>query len=117
MKQSSVVERLARFNRIVTNPIQRTWAGYLPPWAIVEHVGRKSGRNYRTPVLAFIQGDIVTIRLPYGAERDWVRNLQAGNGGVLLRRGKRLQITDPEIVPGRRAAMLRLRTAGPRSAQ
>ena len=28
---------LARFNRHVTNPVQRMWAGWLPPFAIVEH--------------------------------------------------------------------------------
>jgi hypothetical protein len=44
---------LARFNRHVTNPIQRMWAGWLPPFAILEHVGRRSGTPYRTPVNAF----------------------------------------------------------------
>ena len=44
---------LARFNRHVTNPIQRRWAGVIPLHGIVEHTGRKSGRAYRTPVLVF----------------------------------------------------------------
>ena len=45
--------RLARFNRHVTNPIQRMWAGWAPSFAIIEHVGRRSGKRYRTPVNVF----------------------------------------------------------------
>ena len=33
---------LARFNRYVTNRVQRLWAGYVPAMGILEHVGRKS---------------------------------------------------------------------------
>jgi hypothetical protein len=49
---------LARFNRYVTNPVQRLWAGYAPGMGILEHVGRKSRKPY---VLAF--GDIRTVRI------------------------------------------------------
>ena len=35
---------LARFNRYVTNPVQRLWAG-APGMGILEHVGRKSGKR------------------------------------------------------------------------
>lgn len=104
---------LARFNRVVTNPIQRLWAGRLPPFAIVEHTGRKTGRLYRTPVSAFVKGDTLTIRLPYGSERDWVRNLVAAGGGVIQRRGRRFQVTQPEVSKDRRIATLQLKIAGP----
>jgi hypothetical protein len=40
---------LARFNRYVTNPVQRLWAGWGPSMGILEHVGRKSGKQFRTP--------------------------------------------------------------------
>jgi hypothetical protein len=40
---------LARFNRHVTNPIQRIWAGWAPGMGILEHAGRNSGKQYRTP--------------------------------------------------------------------
>ena len=36
---------LARFNRHVTNPVQRLWAGFAPGMGILEHVGRKSGKQ------------------------------------------------------------------------
>ena len=36
-----------------TNPIQLIWAGWAPMFAIIEHVGRRSGKTYRTPVTVF----------------------------------------------------------------
>jgi len=104
---------LARFNRVATNPVQRRWAGRLPPFAIVEHTGRKTGRPYRTPVTAFVKGDVVTIRLPYGTERDWVRNLVAAGGGVIERRGRRVRVTDPEVSKDGRIGVLHLKVTGP----
>jgi len=48
---------LARFNRYFTNPIQRMWAGWVPGMGIIEHVGRRSGKQYRTPVNVFTTED------------------------------------------------------------
>lgn len=36
---------IARFNKYVTNPLQRLWAPRLPYMAVIEHTGRKSGRS------------------------------------------------------------------------
>ena|SRR5947209_2046224 len=91
--------RLARFNRHVTNPIQRTWAGVLPGFAIVQHTGRTSGRVYRTPVNAFPAEGGFTILLTYGATTDWLRNLEAA-GGELLHRRNRYQLAAPRVVHG-----------------
>ena len=64
---------LARFNRHVTNPIQRLWAGWAPTFGILEHVGRKSGKPYRTPLTVFptnVDGQAgVAILLTYGTAR------------------------------------------------
>ncbi len=90
---------LARFNRHVTNPVQRMWAGVLPGFAIVLHTGRRSGRAYRTPVNAFPTEGGFAILLTYGAGTDWLRNLQAG-GGELVHRRKRYQLAAPRVVDG-----------------
>ena len=42
---------------------------------MVEHVGRKSGTRYSIPVLAWVDGDKVSIVLGYGRNSDWVRNV------------------------------------------
>ena len=99
---------LARFNRRVTNPIQRMWAGWLPPFAIVEHVGRRSGKPYRTPVNVFstnVDGKPgVAILLTYGPDRDWLKNLTAAGGGRMRHKGKSFGIADPHLVTKAEAA-------------
>jgi deazaflavin-dependent oxidoreductase (nitroreductase family) len=89
--------RLARFNRVVTNPIQGQWAWLLPPWAVVCHRGRRSGRAYRTPVLAFKRGRTIAIVVLYGEESDWVRNLLFG-GGQLVRSGRFYELADVQVL-------------------
>jgi len=91
-------KRLARFNRVVTNPIQGLWAPYVPPWAVVVHEGRKSGKTYRTPVSAFVRDGVMAVALPYGDDTDWLRNLQAAGGGELRRRGRRLYLTNLRVL-------------------
>lgn len=99
---------LARFNRHVTNPIQRLWAGWLPSFAIVEHVGRRSGKPYRTPVNAFttqVDGKPgVAVLLSYGPDRDWLKNLKAAGSGHMRRNGKTIGIADPRVVSKAEAA-------------
>jgi deazaflavin-dependent oxidoreductase (nitroreductase family) len=91
---------LARFNRHVTNPIQRLWAGVLPGFGIVEHAGRRSGRLYRTPMNVFRAPDGFVILLDYGPDTDWVRNLIAAGGGRLVYRRTHYVLTSPRIIPG-----------------
>ncbi|ETW22142.1 nitroreductase family deazaflavin-dependent oxidoreductase [Mycobacterium gastri] len=101
-------QQLARFNRHVTNPIQRRWAGWLPPFATIEHVGRRSGKPYRTPVNAFeatVDGKPgVAVVLTYGPDRDWLKNLKAAGGGRMRRRAKTFGIADPRVVSMAEAA-------------
>lgn len=91
-------DRLARFNRRLTNPLLRPLAGRLPPLAIVVHRGRTSGRSYRTPVMAFADGDGWAIALTYGPDRDWVKNVLAAGGATLERRGRPLAVVRPTLV-------------------
>ena len=68
----------ARFNRRVANPAMRLAAGWLPPFAIVRHRGRRTGRDYATPVLAFGTEDGLVVAVLYGTSSDWVRNVLGG---------------------------------------
>ena len=101
-------QRLARFNRLVTNPIQRMWAGWAPSFGILEHVGRRSGKQYRTPLNVF-DADVdgkpgVAILLSYGPDRDWLKNLKAAGGGRMRRHGKTFGVSNPRIVTKEQAA-------------
>jgi deazaflavin-dependent oxidoreductase (nitroreductase family) len=90
--------RIAHFNRRVTNRVTGPLAPWLPGFGVVVHSGRKSGREYRTPVNVFRHGGGYVIALTYGAEADWVRNVLAAGRATLLTRGGRLELTGPELV-------------------
>ena len=89
---------LPAFNRRVTNRIQGIYAPYLPPLAVVIHVGRVSHKVYTTPVMAQLHDGKVAIPLPYSAEAQWVKNLLAAGGGEMIRRGRRFGFVNPRIV-------------------
>lgn len=42
--------------------------------------------------------DGVAVLLMYGTDTDWVKNLQAANGGQVKLSGKTFRVTDPRIV-------------------
>jgi deazaflavin-dependent oxidoreductase (nitroreductase family) len=95
---------LPRVNKLITNPVQGLWAPYVPPYAVIVHRGRTSGRQYRTPVTAFRSGSRLAIPLPYGTGTDWVRNLLAADGGKVHRAGRlhtlaRPHLADPAEIP------------------
>ncbi len=89
--------RLARFNRAVNNPIQLTYAWLLPPWAVICHQGRRSGRSYRTPVNAYKRGCTLAVVVLYGEHSDWVQNVLAG-GAQVVRGGKTYPLSDARLV-------------------
>jgi deazaflavin-dependent oxidoreductase (nitroreductase family) len=89
---------MAHFNRRVTNRLTRPLAGRLPGFGVVIHSGRKSTRQYRTPVNVFEAPRGYVIALTYGAESDWVKNVVAAGGCELLTRGRRHQLSSPEII-------------------
>jgi deazaflavin-dependent oxidoreductase (nitroreductase family) len=90
--------RLARFNRVVTNRVLGPLARYVPGFAVVSHVGRRSGRLYQTPVSLFRREDDYVIALMYGADSQWVRNVLAAGGADIETRGGRVHLVDPEVV-------------------
>lgn len=109
-----MARRVARFNKVATNRVQMLWAPRVAPWAVIVHTGRRSGREYRTPVVAFVKGTRVTVALLYGADSDWVRNLVAAGGGAIVRRGHESRLADPAVMapgeadlPRRMAPLLR----------
>ena len=89
---------MRQVNRVFTNPLMRTFAWRVPPLAVVHHVGRKSGRAYRTPVVALPSAKGFVIPMPYGRDVDWARNLVAAKGGEIEQRGQRVVLRNPRIV-------------------
>lgn len=95
------VNRLvASYHKYVTNPAMvRFFSGRSAHAALVQHVGRRSGYSYMTPVTAHRSEDTIIVPLPYGTGVDWLRNLQASGGGVVALEGRSYAVDEPEVVP------------------
>ncbi len=88
---------LARFNFRVTNHLLSPLAERLPGWGVVVHTGRKTHRQYRTPVFVFRRGDRFIIALTYGRESQWVHNVLAEGGCELETQGHRIRLSHPHL--------------------
>ena len=95
---------VAAFNLAVTNRVTSRFAARLPGFGILTHVGRKSGKLYRTPVNVFRATEGFLIALTYGRESLWVRNVLAAGGCELETRHVLYQLSAPTVVhdPARR---------------
>ena len=88
---------VARINRWVTNRLLTGLATRLPGFGVVIHIGRRSRRQYRTPVNVFRRGDRFIFALTYGLNSDWVRNVLAEGGCALETRGRTLRLSRPRL--------------------
>jgi len=96
---------LARFNKVVTNRVQGLYAPWVAPWAVIHHRGRRSGREYSTPVFAWKSGDRLAVAVAYGAESDWLRNALAAGAVRVTRVGKTYAWTGLHVVPAESSGM------------
>lgn len=100
-----VLDQIKQFNKRFLNPVTLTFAG-LPgsSYAIVRHVGRRSGHEYSTPVVAEATDGGFIIPLPYGTDVDWCRNVLAEGTFTIQKNGADFAVGQPEVVD-RPAAM------------
>jgi deazaflavin-dependent oxidoreductase (nitroreductase family) len=84
----------------VLNPIMLPLAGkrWNPIFAVAEHRGRKSGRQYAAPVAARRVDDGFVIALAFGAQVEWYRNLVAAQGGTIRWRGRAYPVGAPDRI-------------------
>jgi deazaflavin-dependent oxidoreductase (nitroreductase family) len=107
MPALALADRMARFNRRLPNRVIGQIAGRrLSPVALMVHQGRRSGRQYRTPVMPLPLADGLLVSLPYGPHRDWVRNVLAAGRATVLRGGRRFELADPRLLDAAGAAPL-----------
>jgi deazaflavin-dependent oxidoreductase (nitroreductase family) len=112
------LDAIRRMNRSVTNPrVMRTAGTSQTQTSFIEHVGRNTGRSYRTPIDVIESPTGLLIALPYGARADWLRNVQAAGSATVVTQGRRIGVGTPTIVatadvadliPKRTMRMLRL---------
>ena len=95
---------LRPFTTRVVNPVTRLVAGWLPMFGILRYRGRKSGKEYRTPMNVFRQGDEYVFALTYGSDAQWVKNILASGEVQLRTMGRERRLIDPRLYtdPARR---------------
>jgi deazaflavin-dependent oxidoreductase (nitroreductase family) len=115
VRPALVVRVVMRPMTRVLNPLIRKLAGrrHFRMAALLWHVGRRSGRTYRTPVSAGRTGDVVVIALTFGNQSDWSRNVRAAGGCSLRFRGRDYAATQPEFLSLQEAAPLVRAAFGP----
>jgi deazaflavin-dependent oxidoreductase (nitroreductase family) len=91
---------IAVFNRDWTNRLVRTFAGTLPPFGVILHHGRRTGRAYETPIMIFRARGGFVVALTYGASAEWVRNVVSAGECDAIVRGKHLRLTNPRRIRG-----------------
>jgi deazaflavin-dependent oxidoreductase (nitroreductase family) len=69
------------------------------PFSILCHSGRRSGCDFRTPVLATYVGDSVIIPLSYGRSVDWLQNVLAQKSCTIIHKKQTFSAGSPEILP------------------
>jgi deazaflavin-dependent oxidoreductase (nitroreductase family) len=89
---------LAKINIAFTNRITSLFAGWFPGFGILTHMGRKSGKVYRTPMNVFRASNGFIIALTYSSQSEWVKNVLAAGGCELKTRGKKNQLSAPKVV-------------------
>jgi deazaflavin-dependent oxidoreductase (nitroreductase family) len=98
------IDMLRRLRKL-DNPVWLKMAGKPKSHlAALYHIGRKTGKDYATPVWANRAGQSVFVPLPYGTEVDWCRNVLAAGGCTLDHDGLRYEAVAPVIVPAAEAA-------------
>jgi deazaflavin-dependent oxidoreductase (nitroreductase family) len=101
-----VPRAVARFNRRITNPMARSVAGWAPTLGILEHVGRNSGKRYRTPLTIFSTRDGYVILIGYGPGTNWAKNVLAGGATTIRKHGKTVAVGEPRLVSKAEGATL-----------
>ena len=86
-------------NKHIGNPAMMRLAGRRYWFAgIIRHTGRRSGREYATPVWAVPTTDGFLISLPFGEGVDWLKNVLAASRATIEVKGETWAVAEPELV-------------------
>ncbi len=80
------------------NPFAKLVAGYIPGWALLETVGRRTGGSVRNPVGDGLRGNTFWIVAEHGSRSHYVRNIRA-NPRVRIRTRGRWRTGTAHVLP------------------
>ncbi len=97
-------KRLRVFVKHFVNPVLRyATRSSRGPFALLRHVGRRSGKTYEIPIMVWRVEDGFVIVLTYGPHVDWLRNLQAAGQGSLRWHKQEYVLQEPEFIDAKTA--------------
>jgi deazaflavin-dependent oxidoreductase (nitroreductase family) len=98
---------LIKFDKRFLNPLAlRSAVHRRTYYAVLHHVGRRTGIAYDTPVVVKLTSRGLLIPLPYGSNTDWCRNVLIAGGCTVTFRGEQLRLSSPEVIPADIAEVL-----------
>lgn len=90
-------KNITRFNKRILNPMMLKFTGASAnSFATIEHVGRKSGKTFRTPIMVHPTEGGFIFALTYGPNVDWYRNVSAAGQCNLYWHGQHFVLGKPE---------------------
>ena len=97
-------DQIRTFNKYVTNRVLRGFANRSHgPFAIIRHVGRRSGKPYETVIMVWPTGEGFVMALTYGPKVDWYRNMLAAGGGTVFWHRRVYAVGKPEPIDAKTA--------------
>lgn len=86
-------------NRHLLNPVMLRLAGHRHWYAAaIRHTGRRTGKEYATPVVAERVPDGFLVPLPYGTRVDWLQNVLAAGRATITVQGQTYEVAQPEVI-------------------
>jgi deazaflavin-dependent oxidoreductase (nitroreductase family) len=97
-------DRMRFFNKHITNRVLRGFTSFSHgPFAIIHHVGRRSGNSYETVIWVWKMREGFVIALTLGSEVDWYRNMKAAGGGTVFWHKRLYEVRKPELIDTEKA--------------
>ena len=92
--------RVVRFAARLVNPLVLLIAGrrWMPVVGILRHRGRRSGREYATPIGMRPLGDGFVIPRTFSDNAAWYQNVKAAGEGRITYLGRHYRVVEPEVV-------------------
>jgi EmrB/QacA subfamily drug resistance transporter/deazaflavin-dependent oxidoreductase (nitroreductase family) len=91
---------VVRFAARFVNPLVLLVAGrrWMPVVGILHHRGRRTGREYATPIGMRRLGDGFVIPRTFSDNAAWYQNIQAAGEGRVTYLGRHYRVVEPEVV-------------------
>jgi deazaflavin-dependent oxidoreductase (nitroreductase family) len=97
--KQKIRDRVRVLNKHFTNKVMIHLCGRsFGHFAILTHEGRKTGRQYRIPIIAEPVEDGFVIALTYGRKVDWAANVLAKGGASVFWKHREYSLTRPEYI-------------------